>query len=109
MIVANDEKLLARSGGAAMPETIWVVGGEQRGTPSWTKEWKLYKKAVVARIRGSRIDIVLEYQSPQEHRPDETSAIVFKAAPRPSNRFNGCWDENDSMVCVSSISDQAAG
>jgi hypothetical protein len=63
-----------------MPEALWVIGGEQRGVPHWTREWKLYKKALVVKAEGGRVQRVLEYQSPPEHCADESPSIVFKAA-----------------------------
>jgi hypothetical protein len=69
-----------------MPEAIWVVGGEQRGVPHWTKEWKLYKKALVVKVEDRKIQRVLEYQSPPEHSADDMPSIVFKAASIKGNR-----------------------
>lgn len=60
--------------------TLWVVGAEQRGIPHWTREWKLFKKAVVVRCGPDGLQRALEYESPPEHRPDESPSIVFKAA-----------------------------
>ena len=62
-----------------MTETLWIVGGEQRGVPHWTREWKLFKKALVVKVEHGSIQRVLEYESPPEHCPDELHSIVFKS------------------------------
>lgn len=62
-----------------MTETIWVMGGEQRGVPHWTREWELFKRALVVKVENGKVQRALEYESPPEHCPDETPSIVFKA------------------------------
>jgi len=62
-----------------MMEPIWIMGGQQRGVPHWTREWKLFKKALVIKLDNGQLQRVLEYETPPEHRPDESPAIVFKA------------------------------
>ncbi len=47
---ANDTSVrLGPVGRVQSPQAIWVVGGEQPGTPHSTQEWKLYKKALVVK------------------------------------------------------------
>jgi hypothetical protein len=82
----------------AVANAIWVTGGEQRGVPHWTKEWTLYKKAVVVGIAGERVQRVLEYESPAEHRPDEPSAILFKAASIAGKRAYLCT-QTEILIC----------
>ena len=90
---------LGRSAEVRVPEAIWVVGGEQRGTPHWTQEWKLYKKALVVKASvakasvakvldgqaGGRAERVLEYETPPQHCADDLPSIVFKAASIAGN------------------------
>jgi hypothetical protein len=68
-----------------MSETLWVVGGEQRGVPHWTREWKLYKRALVVKVEGGRIERVLEYETPPEHCADDSPAILFKSSTIKGN------------------------
>jgi hypothetical protein len=80
-----------------MSETLWIVGGEQRGVPHWTREWRLYKKALVVKIEDGRIQRVLEYESPPPHCPDLPS-IVFKAASVEGNRAYLCT-QTEILIC----------
>jgi hypothetical protein len=80
------------------PDAIWVVGGEQRGVPHWTKEWRLYKKAVVVKATGRQIQRVLEYQSPPEHCCNELPSIIFKAASITGNRAYLCT-QTEVLIC----------
>ncbi len=82
----------------AVADTIWVTGGEQRGVPHWTREWRLYKVAKVVGISGRRVDCVLEYESPVEHRPDEPSSIVFKAGSIAGDRAYLCT-QTEILIC----------
>ena len=79
-------------------EAIWIVGGEQRGVPHWSKEWTLYKKALVVKAENGRLQRVLEYESPPEHRPDGPSAILFKAASIKGNRAYLCT-QTEILIC----------
>ncbi len=79
-------------------EAIWVVGGEQRGVPHWTKEWRLYGKAVVVKVADGKVRRVLEYQSPPEHCCDESPSIVFKAASINGNRAYLCT-QTEVLIC----------
>jgi hypothetical protein len=80
------------------PEGIWVVGGEQRGVPHWTREWRLYKKALVVKAESGRTRRVLEYQSPPEHCCDESASIVFKAASIKGDRAYLCT-QTEVLIC----------
>jgi hypothetical protein len=77
---------------------IWVVGGEQRGVPHFAREWRLYKKALIVKAEGGRVERVLEYQSPAEHCPDELPSIVFKAASIKGNRAYLCT-QTEILIC----------
>jgi len=79
-------------------ETIFVVGGEQRGVPHWTKEWRLYKRALVVKVANGKLQRVLEYESPSAHRPDEPSAILFKSASVVGNRAYLCT-QTEILIC----------
>jgi len=79
-------------------DAIWVVGGEQRGVPHWTKEWKLYKKGVVVKIDRGKPHRVLEYESPPEHCCDDSPSIVFKAASVKGNRAYLCT-QTEVLIC----------
>jgi hypothetical protein len=81
-----------------MSDTIWVVGGEQRSVPHWTKEWKLYKKGIVLKIEQGRIDRILEYESPLEHCADGSPSIVFKAASICGDRAYLCT-QTEVLIC----------
>ena len=48
------------------PEAIWIVGGEQRCVPHWTREWKLYKKGLVVRASDGKLQRVLEHALPYD-------------------------------------------
>jgi hypothetical protein len=89
---------LERSDEARVPDTIWVVGGEQRGVPHFTREWKLYKKALVAKVSGGRAERVLEYETPPEHCADDTPSIVFKAASIQGDRAYLCT-QTEVLIC----------
>jgi hypothetical protein len=80
-----------------MSEALWIVGGEQRGVPHWTREWRLYKKALVVRAEGGRTERVLEYESPPEYCPD-VPCIVFKAASIEGNRAYLCT-QTEILIC----------
>jgi hypothetical protein len=81
-----------------VPEPIWVVGGEQRGVPHWTQEWKLYKKALVTRIADGRAERVLEYETPPQHCADDAPSIVFKAASIHGDRAYLCT-QTEVLIC----------
>lgn len=81
-----------------MPETIWVIGGEQRNVPHVAKEWRLYKKALVAKIERGRVHRVFEYETPPEHCPDESPSIVFKAASIEGDRAYLCT-QTEILIC----------
>jgi hypothetical protein len=81
-----------------MSDPIWIVGGEQRGVPHWTREWKLYKKALVVKAEAGRVERVLEYESPPEHCPDDSPSIVFKAASITKNRAYLCT-QTEILIC----------
>jgi hypothetical protein len=77
---------------------IWVVGGEQRGVPHFAREWRLYKKALIVKAEGGRVERVLEYESPAEHCPDDSPSIVFKAASITGNRAYLCT-QTEILIC----------
>src|SRR3974377_142203 len=79
-------------------ETIWVVGGEQRGVPHIAREWKLYQKALVVKTEAGRVERVLEYESPPEHCPDDLPCIVFKAASIRNDRAYLCT-QTEILIC----------
>jgi hypothetical protein len=79
-------------------EAIFVVGGEQRGVPHWTKEWKLYKKALVAKVANGRAERVLEYETPAEYCADDAPSIVFKAASIHGDRAYLCT-QTEVLIC----------
>lgn len=81
-----------------MPEAIWVVGGEQRGVPHFTREWKLYKKALVAKVAEGRAERVLEYETPPQHCADDSPSIVFKAASIQGGRAYLCT-QTEVLIC----------
>ena len=81
-----------------MSETIWIAGGEQHGVPHWTREWRLYKTAVVVKAEGRSLARVLEYQSPPEHCPDETPSIVFKAGTIQDDTAYLCT-QTEVLIC----------
>ena len=81
-----------------MPEAIFVVGGEQRGVPHWTREWKLYKRAAVTKIAAGRAERMLDYESPPEHCADDTPSIVFKAASIRGDRAYLCT-QTEVLIC----------
>jgi hypothetical protein len=81
-----------------MVETLWVVGGMQRGTPHWTREWRLYKKGIVVRVDSGRPSTVLEYESPPEHCPDGKASIVFKAGTVAGDRAYLCT-QTEVLIC----------
>jgi hypothetical protein len=89
---------LKRSGEAKVPDAIWVVGGEQRGVPHWTKEWKLYKRGLVAKVTHGRAERVFEYETPPEHCPDDSPSIVFKAASIQGDRAYLCT-QTEVLIC----------
>lgn len=77
---------------------LWAVGGEQRGVPHWSREWRLYKKALVVRIADGASKCVLEYVSPPEHCPDEEPCILFKAATISEDRAYLCT-QTEVLIC----------
>ena len=79
-------------------ELIWIVGGEQRGVPHWTREWRLYKRAVVVKAEAGGTQRVLEYQSPPEHCCDDAPSILFKAASICGNRAYLCT-QTEVLIC----------
>jgi hypothetical protein len=79
-------------------DTLWVTGGEQRGVPHWTREWRLYRRALVVKVENGRATRVLEYETPPEHCPDETPSIVFKAGSVAGNRAFLCT-QTEILVC----------
>jgi len=80
-----------------MNSSLWIVGGEQRGVPHWTHEWRLYKKALVVKAEAGGLERVLEYESPPEHCPDVPS-IVFKAASMSRDRAYLCT-QTEILIC----------
>jgi len=80
------------------PEAIWIVGGEQRGIPHWTREWKLYKSGLVVKAEGGQLQRVLKYQTPPEHCADESPSILFKAASIRGNRAYLCT-QTEVLIC----------
>jgi hypothetical protein len=89
---------LERPDEAKVPEPIWVVGGEQRGVPHWTREWKLYKKALVTKVADGRAERILEYETPPQHCADDTPSIVFKAASIRGDRAYLCT-QTEVLIC----------
>jgi hypothetical protein len=79
------------------PGGLWIFGGEQRGVPHWTREWRLFKKAVVVKAEGGRAQRVLEYESPPQHCPD-VPCIVFKAGSVKGNRAYLCT-QTEILIC----------
>jgi hypothetical protein len=79
-------------------DPIWVVGGEQRGVPHWTQEWKLYKKALVVKVADSRVEPVLAYETPPLHCADDAPSIVFKAATIAGDRAYLCT-QTEVLIC----------
>lgn len=77
---------------------LWVVGGEQRGVSHFTREWKLYRRALVLKAEGGRVERVLEYDSPAEHCPEDSPSIVFKAASIKGNHAYLCT-QTEILVC----------
>src|SRR5215469_6918129 len=77
---------------------LWIVGGEQRGVTHFAREWRLYRKALVLKAEGGRVEPVLEYQSPAEHCPDELPSIVFKAASIKGNHAYLCT-QTEILIC----------
>jgi hypothetical protein len=98
MDASTPSRLSSFSNQPAVASAIWVTGGEQRGVPHWTKEWTLYKTAVVVGIAGERVQRVLEYETPAEHRPDESSSILFKAASVAGDRAYLCT-QTEILIC----------
>jgi hypothetical protein len=88
----------AQSDEAKVPDAIWVVGGEQRGVPHWTREWKLYKKALVTKVANGQAERVLEYETPPLHCADDTPSIVFKAASIQGDRAYLCT-QTEVLIC----------
>lgn len=81
-----------------MSDALWILGGQQSGVPHYTKEWKLYKKALVVKAEAGRIAPVLEYISPPEHCADESPSIVFKAGTIVGNRAYLCT-QTEVLIC----------
>jgi hypothetical protein len=81
-----------------MPDAIYVVGGEQRGVPHWTKEWKLYKRALVTKVTNGRVERLLEYETPPELCADDAPSIVFKAASIEGDRAYLCT-QTEVLIC----------
>jgi len=79
-------------------EAIFVVGGEQRGVPHWTKEWKLYRKGLVAKVANGQAERVLEYETPPEYCADDSPSIVFKAASIARDRAYLCT-QTEVLIC----------
>lgn len=77
---------------------LWAVGGEQRGVPHWSREWRLYKKAIVVTVAEGSAQRVFEYVSPPEHCPDEEPCILFKAATIAGNRAYLCT-QTEVLIC----------
>jgi hypothetical protein len=77
---------------------LWIVGGEQRGVPHFAREWRLYRKALVLKAEGDRLERVLEYQTPAEHCPDDSPSIVFKAASIKGNHAYLCT-QTEILIC----------
>ena len=81
-----------------MAEKIGVVGGEQYGTPHWTREWKLYKQGVVVSLEDGQVKKILEYKSPPEHCPDDKPSIVFKAGSIVGDHAYLCT-QTEVLIC----------
>jgi hypothetical protein len=81
-----------------VPEAIWAVGGEQRGVPHWTREWKLYKKALVVKVADGRAERILEYETPAAHCAGDAPSIVFKAASIQGDRAYLCT-QTEVLIC----------
>ncbi len=93
-----DTSTLARPQRISGAGNLWVTGGEQRGVPHWTREWRLYKKALVVRVEGGRAKRVLEYETPPEHCPDEPSSILFKSASIARDHAYLCT-QTEIVIC----------
>jgi hypothetical protein len=81
-----------------MTEPIWIMGGEQRVLFYRPNEWSQYRKALVVKAEGNRLERVLEYESPPEHCPDETPSQVFKAATIDGDTAYLCT-QTEVLVC----------
>jgi hypothetical protein len=66
--------------------------------PQWAKEWRLYDKALVVKAEHGQIERILEYESPPEHRPDEQSSTLFKAASVEGDRAYLCT-QTEILIC----------
>jgi hypothetical protein len=77
---------------------IWIMGGEQRVLFYRPNEWSQYRKALVVKSTGGRLERVLEYESPPEHCPDETPSHVFKAATIEGDTAYLCT-QTEVLVC----------
>jgi hypothetical protein len=81
-----------------MTEPIWIMGGEQRVLFYRPNEWSQYRKALVVKAEGNRLERVLEYESPPEHCPDEMPSHVFKAATLDGDTAYLCT-QTEVLVC----------
>jgi hypothetical protein len=79
-------------------EQLWVFGGEQRGVPHFTREWRLFKQALVVKVDNGQACPVLRYESPPEHRSDDEYSIVFKAGTIEGDRAYLCT-QTEILVC----------
>lgn len=79
-------------------EPIWIMGGEQRVRFYRPQEWSQYRRALVVKREGDRLERVLEYESPPEHCPDETPSHVFKAATLAGDTAYLCT-QTEVLVC----------
>jgi len=77
---------------------LYVVGGEQRVAFRSRPEWARFSAALVVRAAGGRLERVLEYTSPPEHRPDGPGSHVFKAATVEGDRAYLCT-QTEVLVC----------
>src|SRR5271155_3453598 len=79
-------------------EPIWIVGGEQRGVPHWTREWRRYQRALVVKAEAGQTQRVLEYESPPEHCCGDAPSILFKAATISGDRAYLCT-QTEVLIC----------
>jgi hypothetical protein len=78
--------------------TLWAVGGERRPVTLQRPEWTMFRRALVVRIDGVRVERVLEYESPPAHRPDHQPSLLFKAATVAGSTAYLCT-QTEVLVC----------
>jgi hypothetical protein len=81
-----------------MTGTIWVVGGEQRVQFYKIQEWAMFRKALVLRVEGGRVERALEYESPPEHCPEGLPSHVFKSATFQGDTAYLCT-QTEVLIC----------